>query len=108
MNSAMRIKNKKEFQDILKTGFKISNNFFGIYFKDKQKEISRFGITLSKNFGNAVKRNHYKRITREIIRNNQNIFEKTKDYIIIVKKSCESLPFHEISNELVNLLQKRR
>lgn len=105
MNENIRIKSKLEFEDILTTGKKIKNNFYIIYYKDKKKEFSRFGITLVKKFGNAVKRNKYKRITREIIRTNQNLFKNNFDYIIIVKKTCENTDFNILKNNLVDLLK---
>lgn len=105
MKEDIRIKNKLEFEDILTTGKKIKNDFFIIYYKDRKKEFSRFGITLVKKFGNAVKRNKYKRIIREIVRTNQNIFKKDNDYIIIVKKTCENANYNILKNSLVDLLK---
>lgn len=104
MNSEIRIKSKIEFEDLIKNGEKIGNSYFVIYYKERKKRFSRFGISLSKHFGNAVKRNKYKRILREIIRNNQKKFKKTQDYIIIMKKTCDSLDYKVIENKLLALL----
>ena len=105
MNAKYRIKNNEEFDNIIKNGNKKSNNFFVIYNKDRVLDFSRFGISLSKKFGNAVKRNKYKRILREIIRNNQKKFKNDFDYIIIMKKTCDELDYKEIEEKLLSLLQ---
>ncbi len=104
MNSEIRIKNKEEFENIIKNGKKIGNSYFVIYYKERKNDFNRFGISLSKNFGNAVKRNRYKRILREIIRNNQKKFKIQADYIIILKKTCDGLDYKVIEEKLLALL----
>ena len=104
MNKEMRIKNKIEFSEIISIGKKNSNMYFTIYNKERKMDFPRFGVTLSKNFGNAVHRNKYKRILREIIRNNQKKFQNGFDYIIIMKKSCEGLDYKIIEKNLLNLI----
>lgn len=104
MNSEIRIKSKIEFEDIIKNGKKKSNSYFVIYNKERKNDFSRFGISLSKKFGNAVKRNRYKRILREIIRINQKKFKNNYDYIIIMKKTCDGLEYKIIEEKLLSLL----
>lgn len=106
LNSEYRVKSKIEFENIIKTGKKISDSYFVIYYKERGLLFSRFGISLSKKFGNAVKRNRYKRILREIIRKNQNKFKNAYDYIIIMKKNCDGLDYKVIENNLMTLLCK--
>ena len=106
MKSEIRIKDKREFENIIKCGKIIKNAHFVIYYKERKVSFSRFGITLSKKFGNAVKRNKYRRILREIIRNNEKKFENTYDYIIIMKKSGDSLDYLAIEHALLNLISK--
>ncbi len=106
MNTEMRIKDKKEFQTILNKGKKIYTPFFLIYYKEKAKENSRFGFTQVKKFGKAYKRNYYKRILREIIRNNQNKFKNNYDYIIIVLKKCDTLKYKEIEDKILQTIKE--
>lgn len=106
MNNKMRIKDKKEFQLILNKGKKKYTPFFLIYYKDKSKENSRFGFTQVKKFGKAYKRNYYKRILREIVRNNQNKFKKDYDYIIIVLKKCDTLTYQEIEYKILQTIKE--
>ena len=104
MKNELIIKKSLEFDDIIKNGYRKSNLYFVIYYKERKLSFSRYGITLAKKFGNAVKRNKYKRILREIIRNNQKKFENNYDYIIIMKKSCDQLKYKVIEENLLTLL----
>ena len=105
MNTELRIKSKQEFENLIKNGKRVKNSYFVIYYKERKNDFSRFGVTLSKNFGNAVKRNRYKRILRELIRINQKKFKNAFDYIIIMKKNCDDLEYKDIEEKLVSLLK---
>lgn len=106
MNTEFRVKDKQEFQEILNKGKKIYSPFFLIYYKQKNKEESRFGFTQVKKFGKAYKRNKFRRIFREIIRNNQNKFQKNYDYIIIILKKCENLKYQEIEEKVLQAIKE--
>lgn len=107
MNTELRIKSSDEFNDIIKTGTKLYSPFFIIYYKEKKKENSRFGITQAKKFGKAYKRNRYRRILREIIRNNIKVFKNDYDYIIIIMKKCDTLEFKQIEDNLLKLIKEK-
>lgn len=107
MNTELRIKSSNEFNDIIKTGTKLYSPFFIIYYKEKKKENFRFGITQAKKFGKAYKRNRYRRILREIIRNNIKVFKNNYDYIIIIMKKCDTLEFKQIEDNLLKLIKEK-
>ena len=107
MNTKLRIKSSDEFNDIIKTGTKLYSPFFIIYYKEKKKDNSRFGITQAKKFGKAYKRNKYRRILREIVRNNINVFKNEYDYIIIIMKKCDTLEFKQIEENLLKLIKEK-
>ena len=107
MNTKMRIKSADEFNDIIKTGTKIYSPFFIIYYKEKKLDNPRFGITQAKKFGKAYKRNRYRRILREIIRNNIKVFKNEYDYIIIIMKKCDTLNFKQIEDNLLKVIKEK-
>ena len=107
MNTKMRIKSADEFNDIIKTGTKIYSPFFIIYYKEKKLDNPRFGITQAKKFGKAYKRNRYRRILREIIRNNIKVFKNEYDYIIIIMKKCDTLDFKQIEDNLLKVIKEK-
>lgn len=108
MNNNLRIKDKTEFNDLIKNGKILKNKFFVIYYKEKKKDNSRFGITFSKKFGKAYERNYYKRIMREIIRKNRKSFSNLSDYIIIMRSECKNEKYVFLQTQLTDLITKEQ
>ncbi len=100
------IKDAREFDNIIHNSPYLKNKYFVIYYKEREINFPRFGIAVGKKIGNAVTRNKVKRQTRSIIDNNKNLFQNSKDYIIIVKKTFLDISFTEKENELRRLLEK--
>lgn len=100
------IKDSREFNRIIHSSKYVKNDKFVLYYNKNDLDKYRFGISVGKKIGNAVCRNHYKRIIRNIVDNNKNIYSNSYDYIIIVRKGCLVSSFDEISNALIYLLRK--
>lgn len=100
------VKNSKDFNRIIKKRQGKSNNYFIINKELNKENISKFGITFTKNIGNAVTRNKLKRRIKSIIDNNKEIYNNNQNYIIIAKKSTLDLTYKQLEQELVNLFQK--
>ena len=100
------VKKTREFDYIIKKGQCKKNNEFVIYYIDNEKEYNRFGISVSKKIGNAVTRNYYKRVIRNICDKSKNLYSKGKDYIIIMRKGLISLEFSEAQKSFNDLLEK--
>ena len=100
------VKNNREFDSIIKKGQCKKNNEYVIYYIDNDREIDRFGISVSKKIGNAVVRNYYKRIIRNICDKSKNLYSKKKDYIIIMRKGLCVLNFNEQEKSMKDLLKK--
>lgn len=100
------VKKAKDFNRIIKKRQGKSNNYFIINQESNKENITRFGITFTKNIGNAVTRNKLKRRIKNIIDKNKEMYEKDKNYIIIAKKNTLELTYKQLEQELVNLFQK--
>lgn len=100
------IKDKREFDDIIHNYPYLKSKSLVIYNKERNACFPRFGIAVGKKIGNAVTRNKVKRQIRTIIDNNKNLFQNSKDYIIIVKKSFLDLSFKENEDSLRKTLEK--
>lgn len=101
------VKEHYEFDNIINKGKSIGNKVFSIYFLKHNEEYPKFGIAVGKKIGNAVTRNKYKRIIRNIVDNNKLLFKKDYDYIIIIKRKCLDLSFKELNDNLSELVKEK-
>ncbi len=60
----------------------------------------RIGISVSKKFGKAVKRNRAKRLIRELFRRNKQIFPPGHDLIFMPHRKCLCLGWKELETNL--------
>lgn len=100
------VKSNRDFDNIIKNGKLKKNKEFVIYYIDNNDKKSRFGISVSKKIGNAVIRNYYKRIIRNICHKNKNLYSNGKDYIIIMRKGLTLLDFSEANKSFTDLIKK--
>lgn len=102
------IKKSTDFNRIIKKkNGRISNSFI-INIEDNSLNIIKFGITFTKNIGNAVCRNKLKRQIKSILDNHQNIYENSKNYIIIIRKGALLKNYQELEEELISLFNKAK
>ena len=100
------LKKSKDYNRIIKKRKGINSNYFIINVEQNNENITKFGITFTKNIGKAVIRNKLKRRIKSIIDNNQYIFKNNTTYVIIAKKTTLNLKYYELEKELVNLFLK--
>ena len=98
------VRKKYEFDNIIKTGSCIKNSYYIIFYKGNNLDKYRFGISVGKKLGNAVLRNKYKRKIRNIIDNNKKYYQKSFDYIIIMRKSSIDSKFELLEEKFVSLI----
>ena len=99
------IKKSREFDKIIQNNKFVKDNNFIIYYSNNDSH-NRFGISVGKKIGNAVTRNYYKRVIRNICDINKKLYSKNKDYIIIMRKGCMKLSFKEINDSFIALIKK--
>lgn len=99
------LKKSYDIERLVKKRQSIGNKYYALYYQTNQDTRPLIALSVSKKYGNAVKRNYEKRVTREIITekipslNNLNI-------LIVVKKNVETLTFVQKKAELQYLLGK--
>lgn len=104
----IRIVKNSDFSEIFRKGKKLRGENFDVYMLKMQnyKEYL-FGIAISKkNIRGAVERNRYKRIIREIYRNEKENFKKGQKTIIFVKRMLKKTNYEIIKSEILSLLLK--
>lgn len=116
MKYTFRLKNKKVFKYVLRSGkynigkyviihiTKTKNNINNINTNNK----SFFAVCVSKKNGNSVKRNKLKRWVREAYKLQENNIKIGYNIIVLYKKSvkAEDIDFHAIYDDLKNCFSK--
>ncbi len=101
------VKDNKYFNQIIKEGRVLKNEYFIIYIMKSNQEKSKFGFAVGKKIGKAVIRNKIKRRLRNITTTNINLFPSYNDYIIIAKKSCKDEKYDKLLTSMKKLLEKK-
>jgi len=106
MGSITKIKKNAEFRKIYNSRMSVANRNMVLYFLSNDKEVSRFGFTVSKKIGNAVTRNRIRRLLGEVCRLNKEKFPSGYDYILMARRGIVGLNFFQIEEGLLELLDK--
>ena len=93
MKKENRIKKNEEIAKIVLSKQKVKSDYFFIYYQ-KNENITRVAVSVSKKIGNSVKRNHAKRIIRELVRPNINKI-KPANLVVVVKKDLFGVNFEK-------------
>jgi ribonuclease P protein component len=94
-----RLRKRADFLAVQQGG----NSHHSRYFVLVQREGSgRLGITVSKKVGNAVTRNHLKRVVREFVRQHwlPSVLPENRDVVLIARQSAASASTHAIWADL--------
>lgn len=100
-----RLKKRKDFQKVFNEGKVFSNGQIVAYVLLNNYSFSRLGLVAGRKFGNAVKRNRFKRIFREAYRLNKNLLKNGADLIIIPRSGLDDLSLHAIEDNFCGLLE---
>lgn len=102
-----KIKKEKEFKYIYNKN-KLHTNYLIIFFAKNNNNIKKFGFVTSKKVGNAVKRNRIRRILKEIIRLNEDLF-KNYSFVFVAKsilKNIENINYKILEQDLLKGIKK--
>ncbi|AIO18280.1 Ribonuclease P protein component [Candidatus Izimaplasma bacterium HR1] len=106
MKKEYRVKKSSEIEMIIRTRQSRGNRYFVLYKNENhEKPHFRYAVSVSKKFGNAVKRNQIKRRVREIISNLDIV--NLYDIFVVVKNDARALNFTEIKNSIEGLMEKQ-
>ncbi|APC09720.1 ribonuclease P protein component [Neomoorella thermoacetica] len=98
-----RITASKDFRRVYRAGHKVSGKLLKLYHLVNQQPYTRFGYSISKKVGKAVKRNRLKRRLREICRQHLGSFHPGLDVVIVAREQAVEAPYEELEKEVLNL-----
>ena len=104
MKKEYRVKKGKEIEMIVKRRQSVGNKNFVLYKKENhENKHFRFAVSVSKKFGNAVKRNKIKRQVREVVSKHDNeLFLKADNNYFIIGETVNL--YHNDSYEMQRAL----
>lgn len=106
MSSLTKIKKNGDFRKIYNSRKSVADRNMVLYILSNNKEICRFGFTVSKKVGNAVTRNRIRRLFGEACRLNKDKFPDGYDFILLARRGIVDLNFFQIEEGLLKLLKK--
>ena len=104
-NKSNRLKKRSEFINLRNKCITLHGKLVIININNNTN-FTKYGLTVSKKIGNAVKRNYLKRIFRSIIRNNWDGIKESISFEIIPKKKILNHSFAEIEKDIKQILNK--
>lgn len=106
MERTERLRKNKEFSRVFKLGKALVGQRIVVYTLENSLSYSRVGVTVSRKLGGAVERNQLKRIMREAWRTHEGRMRKGFDLVLVPRRKAKDASFHEISQELQQLLMQ--
>lgn len=116
MKDTYRLKNKRVFRYVLKSGKYTSGNNIVIHITKTKNNINNvnsnnksfFAVCVSKKNGNSVQRNKLKRWAREAYKLEEKNLKKGYNIIVLYKKNVkvENVDFHIIYEDLKNCFKR--
>ena len=101
-----RLKKKYQFNYVYRVGKSCHGKFLMLVYTNSKNQNVKVGISVSKKVGNAVKRNHARRILREAVSPMLPSLESNFNIIIVAKQSIEGKSLALVSQDLKNTLEK--
>jgi ribonuclease P protein component len=95
---------RAQYETVYKSGKAKSDYLIVIKILANKLDYSRYGFSVSKNVGNAVKRNYIRRILKEIARLTP--IKPGFDMVFIARQSAGNADFHQIRDAVIRLLHK--
>ncbi len=97
-----RLRKRFEFRRVSDQGRRVhTRSFLVLIARRTLDEPSRLGITVTKQVGNAVRRNRLKRLVREVFRQNRSLFPLEADVVVIAKRGCRADSYAEVREEMI-------
>ena len=96
-----RVRKTKEYENVYKTGKKITKPDLVILYCSNQTSQSRLGIIASRKVGKVNRRNLIKRRLREIYRLNRGELNKGYDIVFIARRYASEADYKTLQTEVL-------
>ncbi|MDF9407750.1 MAG: Ribonuclease P protein component [Pelotomaculum sp. PtaB.Bin013] len=100
-----KIQKNKDYKKVYNYGKSVADRYLVLFFLVNNLETSRFGFTVSKKIGNAIKRNRVRRLFKEACRLNLNRFPIGFDYVLLARNAIVGQKYQQVEESLLKLLR---
>jgi ribonuclease P protein component len=102
LSKSFILKKRFEFRSVKEKGNRLVGRFICI--DQKKGAPLRFGITVSKKYGNSPERNRFKRLVRESFRTARHLLPQDSELNISPRNFAKQAKMVDIQNEMLHLL----
>ena len=99
-----RLLRRVEYDAVYKEGRRRASREFTVFLRPNGLDLSRFGWSVKKALGTAVRRNRIRRRVREIVRLHRQEIAPGWDIVIHPRSSAATADFLPLTDELLRLL----
>lgn len=99
----VRLGQNEEFRAVIAERRRYSDAAIALYGAPNGREYSRLGVSAGKAAGNAVVRNRFKRLVREVFRQNREQIPAGFDYVAIASKTAKGLTLEKVNESFLKL-----
>ncbi|MGH9737584.1 MAG: ribonuclease P protein component [Candidatus Acidiferrales bacterium] len=103
---ACRLVRRADFDAVYREGRKKTSREFAVFLRANSLPLSRFGWSIKKALGRAVRRNRIRRRVREIVRLHRNEIAAGWDVVIHPRASAAVADFEALAADLLRLLPR--
>lgn len=96
-----------DYEAVYSEGRRRSSKYFAVFLRRNNSDVTRFGWSIKKAIGNAVRRNRVRRRLREIVRLHRHEIGDGWDVVIHPRDSAMAAEFSDLSRDLLKLLPGR-
>jgi ribonuclease P protein component len=100
-----RLHSRREFTEAFEHGRKIHGRFVSVFVRENGRSTSRLGLTVTRKFGDAVRRNLAKRRLREVFRTSP--IPPGLDVVVVPKREFFDASFAALESDLRTALDRR-
>ncbi len=104
----VRLKKNYEFARVFRHGKRYVGKDISIHYRRNTLDHNRYGFTTRKHFGNAVTRNHMRRLMREALRSLAPFLSTGYDIILMGRRLDAHTNYHAIRAELKTQLLRAK
>ena len=103
---ACRLVRRGDYDAVYRAGRRKSSRVFTVFLRPNGLDLSRFGWSIKKTLGTAVRRNRIRRRLREIVRLHRQEITPGWDIVIHPRSSAATADFSALAEELLGLIPR--